>query len=94
MREIIESGAIVDVMLLFVAIEVALLLLIRRRSGAGIAPRALLLNVGAGVSLMLALRTALVGAGWTWIAACLVGALVFHVADLAERWRPAPGASA
>jgi hypothetical protein len=35
---------------------------------------------------MLALRAALTDAGWAWIAAPLVGALVFHAADLGQRW--------
>lgn len=86
-ENLITSGRIVDLMLLFVLLEIAALLMWHRRTGRGIAPRALLLNVGAGVSLMLALRTVLTGAPWTWTAACLIGALFFHVADLGQRWR-------
>ena len=89
MPELIESGAIIDLMLLFVLIEVAALLVYRRRTGQGIAPRSLLLNVGAGVSLMLALRAVLTGAPWEWLAVWLVSSLVFHVADLADRWQRA-----
>lgn len=90
LEELIASGRIVDIMLAFVAVEVVLMLVYRRRTGRGIAPTPLLLNVGAGGSLMLALRAVLAGAGWPWVAACLVGALVFHIADLAQRWNAAP----
>ena len=37
--------------------------------------------------LMLALRGALVGASWGWIAAAMAGAGAAHLADLALRWR-------
>lgn len=87
LQELVTSGRIVDLMLIFVVIEVALLLAVWRLTGRGIAPLPLLSNIGAGGSLMLALRADLSGAGWTWVAAFLVLALVFHVADLAVRWR-------
>ena len=51
-----------------------------------VAPLSLLVNIGAGGSLMLALRANLTGAGWTWVAFFLVAALVFHVSDLLVRW--------
>jgi len=86
MAELIESGSIIDLMLVFVLIEVAALMLYWRLTGKGIAPVSLLLNAGAGTSLMLALRAALTGAPWQWLAAWLAASLVFHVVDLAARW--------
>ena len=86
LEELITTGRIVDIMVLFIVIEVALILLVRRLRGGAIAPLPLLTNIGAGGSLMLALRADLTGAGWTWVAVFLVSALVFHVADLAIRW--------
>ena len=91
LQELVTSGRIVDLMLIFVVVEVALLLAIWRLTGRGIAPLALLTNIGAGGSLMLALRADLTGAGWTWIAVFLVLALIFHVADLSVRWRSENG---
>lgn len=91
MAELIESGGIIDLMLLFVLIEVGALMLYWRRTGHGIAPISLLLNVGAGTSLMLALRAALTGSPWQWLAVWLVSSLVFHVADLAGRWHRGGG---
>jgi hypothetical protein len=41
----------------------------------------------AGACLMLALRAALVGASWEWVAAPMAGAGVAHLLDLRLRWR-------
>ncbi len=90
LESLVSSGRIVDLMLVFVALEVVAILLYRARRGGGVPPWPLLANVGAGGSLMLALRAGLGGAGWTLVALCLVSALAFHVLDLALRWeRPA-----
>ena len=85
LEELIRTGRIVDLMLIFVALEVAAMLAYRFRTGRGIAPLPMLLNVGAGGSLMLALKATLIGADWRWIAVCLIGALFFHTADLVQR---------
>ncbi len=86
LEELITSGRIVDIMLGFVVVEVAALLLWRALRGSGIPPSRLLINIGAGGSLMLALRAVFADAPWTVVAGCLIAALVFHVADLATRW--------
>jgi len=91
MHELVASGAVVDLLLALVVLEVAALALWRRRTGGGIAVRALLANAGAGVCLMLALRAALAAAAWPWIAGWLGLSLVFHRADLRSRWEPARG---
>jgi hypothetical protein len=87
LQSLVESGRIVDLMLLFVVLEVVVLQVWRSRSGRGIALLPLLTNLGAGISLMLALRAQLTGMGWTAVAAFLVLSLVFHVSDLFVRWR-------
>lgn len=94
MGEFIRSGAIVDFMLVFVAVEVTVLIALYRLRGFGLAPTALLLNIGAGTSLMLALRATLYGHDWPLIALWLVSALIFHVSDLAYRFRAAAAAQA
>lgn len=58
-------------------------LLTRGRAG----PPGLVPNLLAGISLALALRLGLGGAGVLWVAACLVAAGVSHVLDLRARWR-------
>ena len=85
MSDLFASGRIVDVVLLLVAAEAVVILAWRRRAkpGAG----ALLVNLASGACLMLALRAALVGAHWTWLALALLGALAAHLADLWLRLR-------
>lgn len=87
LEDLISSGRIVDIMIIFVIIEVALLLIYERTTGRGIAPYPLLVNIGAGGSLMLALRAVFSDADWTVIAGCLVASLVFHTLDLLQRWQ-------
>ena len=86
LEQLISSGRIVDIMLAVFVLEIAALRLFR---GKQIQLLPLLANIGAGGSLMLALRAALTEAGWMWIAAWLIAALVFHVWDLSYRLRPA-----
>jgi hypothetical protein len=89
MAELFASGRIVDLILLFVLLEAALLAGLGRRLG-----RPCLADVAAallpGVALMLALRAALVDANWPVTAACLALALAAHLADLWRRWGRAP----
>lgn len=87
MSELFASGRIVDAILALVFVEGVLLALLHRRRGVGIAPTELLGFLASGAALLLALRSALVGAPWTWTAAWLAAALVAHVVDLARRWR-------
>ena len=87
LEQLIETGRIVDIALAVLVAEIIVILALRRSSGAGVPARSLLINAGAGGSLMLALRAALTDAGWTWVAAFLVAALVFHAADIAQRWQ-------
>ncbi len=86
---LISSGRIVDVIIVFMMVEAAALLLLRR-------PLALDMNTLDVVSLMLpglflllALRGALMSSSWQWIAVSLLCALAAHVADLWRRNRRA-----
>jgi hypothetical protein len=85
--ELVQSGRLVELVLLLVALEAAALLFYRFRTGSGPEPLGLVLNLAAGSALMLALRAALQEAGWTHVAAFLVLALAAHLADLARRWK-------
>jgi len=87
MGEAIASGRIVDLILVLMAAEAVGLILYRRATGRGIAPLDLIVNLAAGACLLLAVRAALGGAGWGWIAASLAAALAAHLADLGRRWR-------
>ena len=86
MTDLFASGRIVDIVLAITAIEAALLIAYHRRTGRGPAPKDVVGMLLAGACLMLALREALVGAEWRWIALWLAAAFVAHLNDLRRRW--------
>ncbi|MFO1057972.1 MAG: hypothetical protein U1E53_13515 [Dongiaceae bacterium] len=86
MSELFASGRVIDLILGLTAAEAVLLTLWHRRTGRGPAPRPLLLNLLAGACLLLAVRNALCGSAWPWIALPLAGSLLAHLGDLRERW--------
>lgn len=75
------SGHAADLVLAVLALEALLLL----RAGRALADVLLLLLPGA--LMMLALRAALVGAPWPWIALPLAASFPVHLADLVRRDR-------
>lgn len=93
MAELFASGRIVDVALALVALEAAALLAWRWRRSRGPSSLALIGNLASGAFLMLAVRAALTDADWTIVAACLLGALLAHLADLRLRLREAGATS-
>jgi hypothetical protein len=88
LQDLILSGRIVDLMLALIVIEIIAIMALRRARGGAIATGPLLINIGAGASIMLALRASLTDSGWPWIAAFLLASLLFHAADLVQRWQP------
>ncbi|MGU3665867.1 hypothetical protein ACLBX9_16935 [Methylobacterium sp. A49B] len=87
MEALFASGRIVDVILLLVAGEALVLAWLGRRGGPPLP--SLLANLASGAALMLALRAALVGAGWTAVAGWMLAGLVAHLVDLVLRFRAA-----
>ncbi|MCT8266077.1 hypothetical protein NYQ83_02225 [Afifella sp. JA880] len=87
MAGLIESGRIADLILLLVLAEAVGLVYFYRRTGRGVRPLDLLVNLAAGATLILALRAALVGAEWQVIAFFLTLAGLAHLGDLVRRWR-------
>ncbi len=87
MAPLFASGRIVDLILAFAVFEVLGLWVYRRLTGHGIAPVDLAINLLSGISLLLAVRMALVGAWWGWVGLFLFLSLLAHVGDLARRWR-------
>jgi hypothetical protein len=81
------NGRAVDVVLLLVLVEAAGLAAYFRQSGRGIAFGDLAGTLLAGAFLLLALRAALTGSTWEWIAGFLLLGLAAHLFDLARRWR-------
>lgn len=85
MSELLLSGRLIDIILLLVALEILLLRSLRSRGAPPVL--ALLPNLLAGASLLLALRLALGQASWVWLALALTTSLVAHLMDLRQRWR-------
>jgi len=86
-RTLIVSGRIVDVILGLMVVEIAIIAWLHRQDRSHLSPADAVVNSLAGVGLLFALRGALRGAHWTWIALALGGALVAHAADLVRRTR-------
>lgn len=87
MGTLIESGRLVELILVLTALEWGVLAIYHRRTGRGVAPADFAPYLLSGMCLLIALREALVGAWWGWIAAGLTGALAAHLVDLGRRWR-------
>jgi hypothetical protein len=87
MAELFDGGRLVDLILVVVVIEAAVLIFYWRRVRRGVAPLDLLPNLSAGLFLLLALRVTLAGAGWVMASGCLAAAGLAHMIDLRRRWR-------
>lgn len=87
MADLFASGRLIDLILVVVIIEAAVLMVLWRRARRGIAPSDLLPNLCAGAFLLLALRETLAGGGWMIASACLATAGLAHLIDLYRRWR-------
>ena len=87
MTELIESGQIVDFILVMMALELLLIVGLALRSRYRLPTAGLLLNLGAGAGLLLALKALLAGSGWLVIGFCLSLALFAHLGDLVVRLR-------
>ena len=76
------SGHAVDVVLTVIAVELLGLISIAKWS-----PLAAILRLAPGALMLLAVRNALTGAHWTWVALPLLLSFPVHVADLARTSR-------
>jgi hypothetical protein len=81
-----QSGRIVDCILVFMAVETMVLILIRKQDWLRLRLPDLLVNIGAGAALLMALRAALRGEAWQAMALWLLLALGFHLGELTLRW--------
>ena len=86
LSDFFASGRAVDVVLGFMALEGLALIAWRRATGRGLAPGAVASLLLPGMFLLLALRGALTGAQWPWMAGFLLASLLAHIADLRRRW--------
>ena len=83
----LSSALLIDAVIAVTLLEVAALLAWRRARGGGLPPRDLLLQVGAGLFLMLGARAVALDAAWPWLPLCLAAAGACHAVDLRARWR-------
>ena len=82
MDKLFESGNAALLVLGFMGIELIVLILVRKRMRITLRPVELIVGVGAGAALMLALREALRQEPWPRVAAWLIVALGCHLWDL------------
>ncbi len=87
MADLFASGRLIDLILIVVALEAALLICYWRLTGRGIAAFDLLPNLCAGAFLLVAFRVTLGGGSWTVACGCLAAAGIAHLIDVDRRWR-------
>ncbi len=81
MSWLFASGHAVDIVLAVIAVELVWLI-VSGKAGADV-----LVRLGPGVLMLVALRAALVGLDWRWVALPLLLSFPVHLADLARtRW--------
>ncbi|CAN0578385.1 unnamed protein product [Ectocarpus sp. 12 AP-2014] len=92
MAELVQSGALIDAILVLVALEALAFLLLYKLVPTAprlFAPHLAVLwpTLLSGALLMLAVRLSLTDAPWTWTATVLAAAGLSHVVDIALRFR-------
>jgi hypothetical protein len=87
MTELFSTGLIADIMLAFMALEAMLLVMIYRKTGRGFTWRSVFWMLFPGACLVLALRAALTGAPWQWLALAVCVSLIAHLGYLHQRLR-------
>jgi hypothetical protein len=87
MSEFFSSGRVVDLILAVLLLEVVALTAWRRHGSIRTSLAKLVVAALPGVFLLLALRAALNGAGWMWMALWLFASFPAHIADI---WRRRP----
>jgi len=86
--ELYRSGRVIDLVLVVLATEGAVLVGLHRWRG-GLSPLDVFGHLSAGLFLLLALRTALTDLHWGWTGLFLTLSLPAHLFDLFRRWRAA-----
>ena len=87
LAQFFSSGRAVDLAIAMTVMEGVVLAVYHRATGRGVAPKQYVLNVLSGLCLMLALRFALTGSAWLWVALALSASGVIHAVDMVSRWQ-------
>jgi hypothetical protein len=85
LQSLFSSGRVVDIALAFMGLEFLYLLWATSPARRGAVAINLMLALGPGACLLLALRCALTQAGFIWVAFWLVLSLPLHLADIVCR---------
>lgn len=87
MEEFFAGGRAIMVVLSLIVVEAILLMVLWRIRLCPLPPRATLLILAPGTSLLLAALAALSGASWMVVSSLFFVALIIHLIDLRQRWR-------
>ena len=87
MEEFFAGGRAIMVVLSLIVVEAILLMVLWRMRICPLPPRATLLILAPGTSLLLAALAALSGASWMLVSSLFFVALVIHLIDLRQRWQ-------
>jgi Zn-dependent protease with chaperone function len=86
MDEFLAGGRAIMVVLSLIVAEAVVLMVLWRMRLCPLPPRATLLLLAPGASLLLAALFALSGASWMWVSSLFFVALIIHLIDLRQRW--------
>jgi hypothetical protein len=86
-----EASQLIDLVIVATLLEWAALAWLWRSRRRGLRPAALARMFLPGLCLMLAMRSAVVGTPWYWMAVLLSAAGLSHAVDLKSRWTSRPG---
>lgn len=85
MRDLFASGRAVDIVLVVMLVEFAVLVVRRAPDQRTATAIDLGFALAPGACILLGLRAALVGASWPWIALWLLASFPLHISDLLRR---------
>lgn len=87
MTDILQIRWLLDAVIVFTVLEGLGLWLHHRVTGRGLSLHDYALNMLSGLCLMLAVRAAVSGFAWPWVAACLSASGLTHGFDILRRWQ-------
>jgi len=87
MAEFFAGARAIELVLSLIALEAIGLIALWRFGRCPLPPRATLLILAPGSSLLLASHAVLAGASWLWVSLLFLVALVLHLVDLRQRWQ-------
>lgn len=94
MTDLWQIRWLLDAVIVFTVLEGLGLWVHHRITGQGLAPNDYALNMLSGLCLMLAVRAAVSGLAWPWVAVCLSASGLAHGWDMQRRWRRQRSAAA